>query len=215
MSQFEIIQSALEQAAQRRRLAHALRGMWQGLFVGAILSLLMLGAYHLLPLPLWSLMVAAMTPLPTLAAGWIMGYWRKPALTEVARWLDSRLHLKERLSTALEVSARNNETRWRDLVLSDAAEHAKGLDARRLLPFHLPKVCRWSLVVLALGAGLGFVPEYRSKSALQKQADQQNIRETGRQLAELTRHNLEKRPPAFEPTQKSMEAGLEPGGPTH
>ncbi len=135
-----------------------------------------------------------------------MGYWRKPALTEVARWLDSRLHLKERLSTALEVSAGNNETHWRDLVLSDAAEHAKGLDARRLLPFHLSKVCRWSLVVLALGAGLGFVPEYRSKSALQKQADQQNIKETGRQLAELTRHNLEKRPPAFEPTQKSMEA---------
>jgi predicted nucleic acid-binding Zn-ribbon protein len=74
------------------------------------------------------------------------------------------------------------------------------------LPLNLPKVSRWVLVVLVLGAGLGFVPEYRSKSAMQKQADQQNIKETGRLLAELTRHNLEKRPPAFEPTQKSMEA---------
>src|SRR5262249_19632459 len=70
----------------------------------------------------------------------------------------------------------------------------------------LPKVTRWALLILALGAGLGFVPEYRSKSFLQKKADQQNIKETGRQLAELTRHNLEKRLPAMEPTQKSMEA---------
>jgi hypothetical protein len=61
------------------------------------------------------------------------------------------------------------------------------------------------LVLLALGAGLGFVPEYRNKSLLQKKNDAQNIKETGRLLAELTRHNLEHRPPAIE-TQKSMEA---------
>src|SRR2546426_9922276 len=55
-------------------------------------------------------------------------------------------------------------------------------------------------------SGLGFVPEYRSKSYLQKKADQANIKEVGKQLAELTRHDLQKRPPVLEPTQKALEA---------
>src|SRR2546426_3654413 len=55
-------------------------------------------------------------------------------------------------------------------------------------------------------SGLGFVPEYRSKSYLQKKADQANIKEVGKQLAELTRHDLQKRPPLLEPTQKALEA---------
>jgi hypothetical protein len=139
-------------------------------------------------------------------AGFVIGVWPRPKVSDIARWVDSQQHLKERLSTALEVSEAPAATAWNGLVLADAAEHAKGIDAHRLLPLHLPYIARWALVVLALGAGLGFVPEYRSKGARQKQADQQNIKETGRLLAELTRHNVEKRPPAFEPTQKSMEA---------
>ena len=85
----------------------------------------------------------------------IIGGWRKPALPEVARWVDGRQHLKERLSTALEVAADPDGGTWRDLVVTDAAEHVKGLDLRRLVPFRLPRATRWALVVLALGAGLG------------------------------------------------------------
>jgi len=50
------------------------------------------------------------------------------------------------------------------------------------------------------------VPDYRSKSFLQKQAEQQNIKDVGRQLADFTRRSLQKRPPALQTTQKSMEA---------
>jgi hypothetical protein len=92
------------------------------------------------------------------------------------------------------------------LVVSDAAEHAKTFDPRRLLAFRLPKSSRWALLLLALVAGLGFVPEYRTKSYLQKKADQQNIKEAGRQLVELTRYNLEKRPTAPEEVKKSLES---------
>ncbi|HTL18814.1 MAG TPA: hypothetical protein VL793_16370, partial [Patescibacteria group bacterium] len=206
MSDLESIRAVLEKAARRHRLGRALRGLWHGLLIGAIASLLILSTFHLFPLPLSSLALAALLPLPAMMLGFIIGGWPKPDVAEVARWVDSHQSLKERLSTALEVAKTDQPTQWRDLLVSDAAQHARGIDAGRLLPFHLPKATRWALVVLALGAGLGFVPEYRSKSALQKQADQQNIKETGRLLAELTRHNLEKRPPAFEPTQKSMEA---------
>lgn len=206
MSELDTIQSVLGRAARRHRFARGLRGLWHGLTVGAILSLLVLGAFHLFPLPLGTLEVAAVLPLPCMLIGFAIGAWPRPGLAEVARWLDLRQHLKERLSTALEVAQQTDVTGWRELVVLDAAEHLKGIDARRLLPFHLPMACRWALVILALGAGLGFVPEYRSKSALQKQADQQNIKATGRLLAELTRRSMEKRAPAFEPTQKSMDA---------
>jgi predicted nucleic acid-binding Zn-ribbon protein len=181
--------------------------MWHGLLAGAILSLLWIGAYHVFPLPLWTLTIAALIPLPCMIIGFVLGGWRKVPLKQVARWLDIRQDLQERLSTALEVSSEAETGMWRDLVVADAAGRARELDPRRLVPFNLPaKVIRWALLVLVLGAGLGFVPEYRSKSYLQKKADQANIKEVGKQLAELTRHDLQKRPPMLEPTQKALEA---------
>jgi predicted nucleic acid-binding Zn-ribbon protein len=206
MSELQIIESALKEASRRRRWARALRGLWYGLLVGAVLSLVVIGVWHLLPLPLWTLTAAALVPFPCALVGMIIGGWHKTPLSEAARWVDGRQHLQERLSTALEVAGQQGPGAWRDLVVTDAAEHAKGLDLRRLVPFRLPKATRWALVALALGAGLGFVPEYRSKSFLQKKADDQNIKEVGKRLVDLTRRNLEKRPPVLEPTQKALEA---------
>lgn len=205
MSELQVIQTTLERAVTRRRWARALRGLWLGLLVGASFTLLTLGLYHLLPWPVGILTWAALMPLPCMALGFLIGGWRKPGLKQAARWLDGRQHLQERLSTALEVSSQEAGS-WRDLIISDAAHHASSLDPRKLLPLHLPKTTRWALVLLALAAGLGFVPEYRSKNARQKKADEQNIKDSGRLLAELTRHNLERRAPALEPTEKSMEA---------
>ena len=210
MSDLQIIESAVQQAAKRRRLGQALRGLWFGLLVGSLVALLLFGAYRLLPfvdvvLPFWVLFTVPCVPVVGMLVGMIMGGWRKPRFNEVARWLDGRQHLQERLSTALEL-AKQNATTWSDLIVTDAAAHAKGIDSRRLMPFGLPKATRWALVALALCAGLGFVPEYRSKAYLQKKSDQQVIKEVGKQLADLTRRNLEKRPPALETTQKSMEA---------
>jgi len=121
-----VIESALEQAARRRRWARALRGLWYGLLVGAVVSLLLIGVWHLLPLPLWTRGVAALVPLLCALIGLVVGGWRRPALTEVARWVDLRQHLKERLSTALEVAKGLDAGTWRDLVVTDAAAHIKG-----------------------------------------------------------------------------------------
>jgi predicted nucleic acid-binding Zn-ribbon protein len=204
MSEIQVIQSALEGAARRRRWAGALRGLWWGLFAGAILTFLLLGLYHVLPLPLWTVALAALVPFPCMLVGLALGGWRKPSIKSVARWVDGRRRLQERLSTALEVSDEPQAGAWRDLVLTDAARHAKNLDPRQLMPFGLPKATRWALVLLAVCAGFGFVPEYRSKAYLQKKNDERNIKEAGRQLAELTRHSLEKRAPALEPTRQTL-----------
>jgi chemotaxis protein histidine kinase CheA len=206
MSELEIIESVLERAGRRRRWARALRGLWQGLLYGGIVSLLFAGAYHFWPLPLWTLWVAALSPVVGMLLGAGIGGWRKPGREEVARWVDDRQRLKERLSTALEVAGDPAAGQWRELILADAAAHAGNLDVRRLLPFRLPRSVRWALLVLVLSAGLGFVPEYRSKTLLQKQAEADNLKETGRQLAELTRRSLERRPPTLEPTRQSLES---------
>jgi hypothetical protein len=211
MSELQIIESALQQAGRRRRWARALRGLWWGLLAGAVLSLVVIGAWHLLPLPFWTLTTAALAPILCALGGMLIGGWHKTPLPEMARWVDGRQHLKERLSTALEVAGEPDAGSWHDLIVTDAAEHAKGLDLRRLVPFRLPRATRWALVILALGAGLGFVPEYRSKAFLQKKADAQNIKEVGKRLADLTRRTVEKRPPALEPTQKALETVTELG----
>ena len=212
MSEIQVIESALQRAARRRRWAGALRGLWRGLLVGAIISFLVVGVYKLWPLlffgplPEWVVLAAPAAPIPCMLVGLIIGGWRKSSINEVARWLDVRQHLQERLSTALEVAGEEKAGRWRDLVVTDAAGHVRDLDARKLIPFGLPRGMRWALLVLALGAGLGFVPDYQSKAYKQKQAEQQSIKEAGKQLADLTRRSLDKRPPALEPTQKALEA---------
>ena len=173
---------------------------------GALVSLLLSGIYHVRDLPLALNLAGALIPIPFVLAGMVIGGWRTPRLNEVARWVDGRQHLKERLSTALEIGREPSENHWNDLVVADAAHHARDLDPRKMVPFNLPRATRWAVIVLVLCAGLGFVPEYRSKAYKLKKADEQNIKEVGRQLADLTRRNLEKRPPALETTQKSMQA---------
>src|SRR5271157_546244 len=161
MSEIQVIETALAAAARRRRWARALRGLWVGLLVGVALSLLLDGAYHLLPLPGWTPLAVALAAWPCALAGLAVGGWRQLAPSQVARWVDGRQRLKERLSTALELAAApssGTDSAWRDLVLADAAQHARQLDARQLTPWRLPnQVVRWVLALLALGVGLGFV----------------------------------------------------------
>src|ERR1043166_914311 len=205
MSELRNIESALQRAAQRRRLDRALRGAWKGLLAASILWLAALIVYKVAPIPFSNLAISGAIGFGFILFGAIIGGWRKPSASETARWVDVKQNLKERLSTALEVAQSSAEGEWKTLLVADASQHAQGLDPKRLLPFHLPKITRWALVILLVAAGLGFVPEYRSKQFIQKQSDAANIKDTGKQLTDLAKRSLETKPPALEPTQKSIE----------
>ena len=125
--------------------------------------------------------------------------------------MDVKQNLKERMSTALEVAGTESSGTWRELVMHDAVSHANEIDPRQLVPIRLTKATRWALLVLALAAGLGFVPEYRSKAFVQKQADEKVIKEAGKQVADLTRRELQQRPPALETTKKSLRPSVNSG----
>ncbi len=211
MSELQIIEATLKRAARRQRWQRAMRGLWRGLLAGGLVWLLALALYKVFPLPALILPAVGAAAGGLVLAGLILGWWRKPSLMETARWVDVNQHLKERLSTAWEVSAQPVTGEWRELLVGDAARLAAELDPRKFLPFHLPTASRWALLVLAMGAGLGFLPEYRSKDYLQKQRDAEIIRDTGKQLSELTKRNLEGRKPVLEVTQKALESVKELG----
>ena len=211
MSELQTITETLDRAARRRRSERALRGLWRGLLVGAVVWLVALVVFKLAPVPISILVWSGLAALACPLVGFIIGFWRKPGLTETARWVDVKQNLKERMSTALEFSGDDHAGTWRELVLHDAVTHANEIDPRRLVPIRLTHATRWALLVLALAAGLGFVPEYRSKAFVQKQADAKIIKEAGKQVADLTRRELQQRPPALEPTKKSLEAVSELG----
>ncbi|MEO6182592.1 MAG: hypothetical protein ABIP76_05635, partial [Verrucomicrobiota bacterium] len=206
MSDLETIQTAVRRAAQRLRWQRALRGVCYGLFAGASLWLLALGCYKIFPIPFEIVLGTAIIAIPLLAIGFIHGWTRPMSLLETARWIDERQKLQERLSTALEMASLPTSGNWKDLLLSDAAGHARALDPRRLIPTRLPKVSRWALLILALSAGLGFIPEYRSKAFVQKQNEKAIIKEVGKQIGDLTRKNLAQHPPALEKTKDSLES---------
>jgi hypothetical protein len=211
MSEIQVIETVLQRTAQRRRWQNAWRGAWQGLLAGGIVWLLALTIYKLLPIPATILSGAGLVAGASIVAGFMVGWFRRVTLMETARWVDGQQKLQERLSSALEATKSPQQDDWRQLLVSDAAKCVNKVDPRKLLPYRLPKASQWALLVLLLGVGLGFVPEYRSKQYLQKKNDAEIIRDTGRQLAELTRRNLENRPPALEPTRQALDSVVELG----
>ncbi len=211
MPEIDAIRQTLAAAAGRRRWQRALNGLCRGLFYGSAIWLLALGVYKLAPVPYAVAQGAAGVALLLTIIFFALGWRHKPSLAQTARWVDAREHLQERLSTALELSQTSGDESWRTLLLADAARFAQGIDPRKLAPLRLPQISRWAVLMLALCAALGFVPEYRSKAFVENQQDAAIIKDAAKQVVTLTKHSLEQRPPALEQTRQALEAAEEAG----
>ncbi len=211
MSDLQAIEELLQRTASRRRMQQGWRGLWQGFLVGAIAWLAALALYKVAPVPIGTLGLAGVFAGLSMAVGFIVGWSRKFSLAQAARWLDSRQGLKERLSTALEISHGTAAEEWKALVVTDAAQRLPEVNPSQLLPWRLPAAARWSVLVLVVAAGLGFVPEYRTQKFVQRSRDTAAMKESGQRLLELARRNLEARPPALETTRQSLESVAELG----
>ena len=186
--------------------------MWLGLLIGVCLWLASLSVYKLAPVPQATLLWAGVIGLALPLAGLLIGLAKRFAGSDTARWLDREIGLKERLSTAVEmsdISAKNSA--WSALVISDAAKAAGKIEPGKLLPLRLPKVCHWTLLVLAACVGLGFVPEHRSQAHLDHQRNSAIIEDVGQNLTALTKLQVKLSPPHFEPTEDALESVQELG----
>jgi hypothetical protein len=211
MPELDSIAVVLDGAARRRRLARGLRGACAGLLVGSAIWLAVTLLEKFLQLPESLVLGLGMLALAAPWAGFIAGFWRRFTRAETARWMDVKAQLRERMSTALEVAESPAAGTWSDLVIHDAAAHLEELNPKQLVPLSLTRAARWAAVFLILAAGLGFLPEYRSKAHNQKLADEKVIQEAGKLIAALTRRELVQRPPALEQTKQSLESVAELG----
>lgn len=212
MSEKRGIDAKIDAATRRRKLQWGWQNMWLGLLIGVCLWLASLSVYKLAPVPQTTLLWAGVIGLALPLAGLLIGLAKRFAGSDTARWLDREIGLKERLSTAVEmsdISAKNSA--WSALVISDAAKSAGKIEPGKLLPLRLPKVCHWTLLVLAACVGLGFVPEHRSQAHLDQQRDSAIIEDVGQNLTELTKLQVQLSPPQFEPTEDALESVQELG----
>ena len=212
MSEKKVIDAKIDAAARRRKLQWGWQNMWLGLLIGVCLWLASLSVYKLAPVPQTTLLWAGVIGLALPLAGLLFGLAKRFAGSDTARWLDREIGLKERLSTAVEmsdISAKNSA--WSALVISDAAKAAGKIEPGKLLPLRLPKVCHWTLLVLAACVGLGFVPEHRSQAHLDQQRDSAIIEDVGQNLTELTKLQVQLSPPQFKPTEEALESVQELG----
>ena len=212
MREKQVIDAKIAAAARRRKLQWGWQNMWLGLLIGVCLWLASLSVYKLAPVPQTTLLWAGVIGLALPLAGLLFGLAKRFAGRDTARWLDREIGLKERLSTAVEmsdISAKNSA--WSALVISDAAKAAGKIEPGKLLPLRLPKVCHWTLLVLAACVGLGFVPEHRSQAHLEQQRDSAIIEDVGQNLTELTKLQVKLSPPQLEPTEDALESVQELG----
>ena len=212
MREKQVIDAKIAAAARRRKLQWGWQNMWLGLLIGVCLWLASLSVYKLAPVPQTTLLWAGVIGLALPLAGLLFGLAKRFAGSDTARWLDREIGLKERLSTAVEmsdISAKNSA--WSALVISDAAKAAGKIEPGKLLPLRLPKVCHWTLLVLAACVGLGFVPEHRSQAHLDQQRDSALIEDVGQNLTELTKLQVQLSPPQLEPTEDALESVQELG----
>ena len=211
MSDLEIIRATVERVARRRRWQRGWTGLWRGVLVGGCVWLGAVALYKVLPLPASTLLGAAGLAGLALVAGFVRGMARRESHLASARWVDQSQHLEERLSTAWELAEEDRVGEWRDLLLADAARRVRDFKPEAALPYGLPKWAGWIVLVLALGAGIGFAPEYRSARYLEQRAVADATKEAGRQLSELTARQLERQPPALEGTRELLQAVEELG----
>lgn len=207
MSEKQVINAKIESASGRRKVHAGWRSMWIGLLFGVCLWLATFVVYKLAPISTATVFWAVIVGLTFPVFGLILGLTKRFAIRDTARWLDHQTGLKERLSTAVELTeAESKNSEWSALVVRDASRAAGEIEPKRLLPLRLPALCNWVLLVLIACFALGFVPEHRSKAYLDQQRDNAVIEDVGLNLENLTQLQVKENPPQFDPTEEVLDS---------
>ena len=137
MSLEALVRRIATQVRWRRAEHYAVRGLFYGSLVGAFLLLLrfLLGPWAL-PAAGVCLLVGALT-----GAAW--GFAKRVPPADAARLADRYYGLQDRVTTALEWSARSDRTPLVDSLVADATERVAALTPKRIVGRQWPRETRW------------------------------------------------------------------------
>ena len=151
----QIIQSKLSAIQRRMRT----EGLFQSLATfnlwGLLITGILLVANRFFPL---SIPIGVAIALPISIASVIavgLSLLRKIDPFEVARFVDQRLNLKERLGTALEAMGRGETGDFAILQVRDAARAAQGIPPATVVSYTVPRTLKWLPIPILL-IGLSF-----------------------------------------------------------
>jgi HPt (histidine-containing phosphotransfer) domain-containing protein len=127
--------------------------LW-GLLIAGIL--LVANRFFPLPIPIGFAIALPIIVASAIAVG--LGLLRKIDPFEVARFVDQRLNLKERLGTALEAMDRRNAGDFAILQIRDAARAAQEIFPATVVSYTVPRTLKWlPIPMLLVGLSL-FIP---------------------------------------------------------
>jgi len=181
MSDIQVLHSRVGDVRTRIRLLIAQRWTVRGLIGGVLFCLLLVAAtkfqwWRDAEDYLWVAITAGGF------AGFIYGWMQPVSRLDAAQIADERAGLKERLSTAVELSGAESRSEIADAQLADAAKHAEELRASAILPWRMPFEVRYLAAAIALLAAVMIVPNLDVFKSAQDKADQEAMKLQGEQI---------------------------------
>jgi hypothetical protein len=154
----ERILDTLEPVRRRQLGIEVIRASAIGLLVGSLLAMVagILRWQNAGPAAaIWAGVFFMAGPL----IGALFGLLRGRSIHLAAATVDRCYNLKDRATTAVDFIRRGQPTPLHELQVADAQAHLRGIDARQVAPYRIPKVMPYALASTALALGLLLWPQ--------------------------------------------------------
>ncbi len=93
-------------------------------------------------------------------SGFILSFRNRKTYSDIAKYVDEKQTLKERVSTSLELIQQNLQGELADLQILDSTEEVSKIDIKKIMPFVVPPILKWSSIPLLIIA-LSFAVPYQ------------------------------------------------------
>lgn len=175
-SEREII-SATASLARRMNISIISRMASRFLLCGIVFSVIVIILGKFIAIPTTSIVAGIL--LTSLFAGIIRGIVMRISTAEAAMKADTKLGIKERLSSAMELLKNENRSQMAELQLADAASYARSLDPKSICPRRFPAITRiLPVALLLLIATIYFLAPYGQAGQIPTNVSQ-SIKEAG------------------------------------
>ena len=136
-------------------------------FSGLILLAVLFILNRVIPLPMQMLSVSWIVMFVAVGIGVLLSFKQRKDLLFVARTVDKKMELGERLGTAFGLMHTDLQSEFAQLQIRDAAETVTTLDIRKISPYRVPKLLKlFPIPLLLIGLSFTIHPFYEVSQPL-------------------------------------------------